>query len=606
MTLTSFSSPFYPAPALYSGTGVSNDVPARYHCALSGRPYLIDRKAEHIWGFEPRVRDSVDQSALPGEAAISPQGLWRRAQSTWHLGAGQDWADDDETLPGRFSSSKGIDVWTKGQMSLLPDTAQVRATTETNLTCVSSGSRFYVADGQTVRYTASVTSPSFTTVTGTAAANVTDLASDGTYIYIGQGASGIYRSSVSASTASSYVTGTVDRVGYVKGRLMAASGASLYNPTATGALPTALFTHANSGWVWTGFAAGQNHIFASGYAGSTSMVYRIAIVADGTALSSPVVALELPRGEVVRSIHGYLGFILLGTNRGVRFGQADDNGNLVVGAVIETSASVYAFASNGRYTYFGWTNFDGVSTGLGRLDLAQLTSPSTPAYASDLMVTGQETVQCAEIHDGRVVFGVSGRGFYTAASMLVASGHLDTGVFTYGVPDTKVLAKVDVVTEPLVGTVEAYAQHDSTAWEMLGFATGSDARHVFTAQQRKSYQIGLRFVLERSTTDATTGPTVSRWTARTFVSPSRSQVLSVPLLLHPFLTLRDGTDVAIDVDTELEALRDLIVSPRAVSYQELTRSVTVLVEDVRFVPVLDREFEQWAGTAIVTMRTLED
>lgn len=603
---TTFSSPFLPATPFYTGGGVSNDVPALYHCALAGRPYLIDRKSgEHIWAFEQRVRDSVDQSALPGEAAISPQGLWRRAQSTWHLGAGQEWADDADATPGRFAASKGVDVWTKGQVSLLPDTASLRTTTSNNLFCVSAGDRFYVADGQTVRFTASVTSPSFTSVTGTAAANITGLASDGATVYIAQGSSGVYTSAVTGSTAASYLTGTVDRIGYVKGRLIVSNGASLYNPTTSGALPAALFTHANSGWTWTGFAAGQQHIYCAGFAGSTSLVYRITIVADGSALSAPVVALELPRGETVRTIHGYLGFILLGTNRGVRFAQADSDGNLVVGALIETGQQVQTFASTGRFTYFGWSNFDASSTGLGRLDLSQQTAQLTPAFASDVMASGQGAVVCADVHGDIVVFGVAGVGFFRPSTDLVPSGWLDTGIFSYGVPDTKVLSKFDVITEPISGEVAAFVSHDASALSMIGFTSGGSTQHTFTAPQEKSAQMGFRLVLERSST-ATLGPVVTRWTSRVFVSPSRSQVISVPVLLHSRVMRRDGSEAAVDVIAELDALRDLIINPRTVSYQELTRSVNVLVEDVRFVPLVDRDIDEWGGTAIVTMRTVED
>jgi len=51
---------------------------------------MIDTKSNGFGRqFDARVRDSVDQSAEPGESAINPQGLWRRSQSSWHYGAGQ-------------------------------------------------------------------------------------------------------------------------------------------------------------------------------------------------------------------------------------------------------------------------------------------------------------------------------------------------------------------------------------------------------------------------------------------------------------------------------------------------------------------------------------
>ena len=87
---------------------------------------------------------------------------------------------------------------------------------------------------------------------------------------------------------------------YVKGRLMAAgSGATdgykIWNITASGNNPAILYTHPNTAFTWVGFAAGQQHIYAAGYAGRTSLIYKTAIKADGTALDIPSQAGELPR-----------------------------------------------------------------------------------------------------------------------------------------------------------------------------------------------------------------------------------------------------------------------------------------------------------------------
>ena len=75
--------------------------------------------------YDARVRDSVDQSTEPGEGAINPQGLWRRSQSSWHYGAGQEYSDTADAEVYRFNASKGIDVWSKGRLSLLRDTTKV-------------------------------------------------------------------------------------------------------------------------------------------------------------------------------------------------------------------------------------------------------------------------------------------------------------------------------------------------------------------------------------------------------------------------------------------------------------------------------------------------
>ena len=92
--LVDFSSAFFPAPAFYTGTGASQLVPDVFPVGINGRPYMLDMASNQLSRqFDARVRDSVDQSAEPGEAAINPQGLWRRSQSSWHYGAGQTYSD---------------------------------------------------------------------------------------------------------------------------------------------------------------------------------------------------------------------------------------------------------------------------------------------------------------------------------------------------------------------------------------------------------------------------------------------------------------------------------------------------------------------------------
>jgi hypothetical protein len=125
VTITKNSFPYRGTPAFYSGTGSTQLVPNTFPVAINGRPYMIDTKSnEFARQFDARVRDSVDQSAEPGESAINPQGLWRRSQSSWHYGAGQDYSDTADAEAYRFRSSKGINVWDKGKISLLPDVTQ--------------------------------------------------------------------------------------------------------------------------------------------------------------------------------------------------------------------------------------------------------------------------------------------------------------------------------------------------------------------------------------------------------------------------------------------------------------------------------------------------
>jgi len=402
----------------------------------------------------------------------------------------------------------------------------------------------------------------------------------------------------------------------VRGRLMVAGqGADkqkIWNITTTPGSsannPSALFTHPNIDFNWVGFAGGQNQIYAAGYAGNKSLIYKTAVKPDGTALDIPTVAAELPLGEIVTNIDAYLGYVVIGLTTGLRFCSSDSDGNLVVGPLIETGTSVNAFAAIGQYLYFGWTNYDTTSTGIGRLDIGTQISTNQPAYASDLMADVQGTV--VDIHEfgGGVVFTVAGQGAYRPhPTNLVASGTLDSGIYRWGVPDTKFIPKWDLRTEPLYGTVALSVAADSGDFRSIGsqFTEGT-LESTFDGFESKVFEAEARLTLTRSATDSSKGPAVTRWLGRAYAAPLRSQIFSVPLLLHHKLNIR-GFEYSVDVDTELNYVRDLVENPRVVTYQENASTFSVIVEDVRWQPVdsaNNHNAWDWNGTCTIIMRSV--
>lgn len=607
----------------YTGTGATTLVPDVFPVAINGRPYMLDTKSgDFARQFDARVRDSVDQSAEPGESAINPQGLWRRSQSSWHYGAGQEFADTADAEPYRFHKSKGIDVWSRGQLSLLSDTSQVVSSANTNLYATTAGSRVYLTNGQTLSFTTDLSS--FTTVTGTAASALYSIASDGYNVFYSYANGDIDQTNAGVTTSSAYITGIEAGVlRYVKGRLMVAGQGvdkrKIWNITTTAGSsannPSALYTHPNSEFQWVGFGAGQNFIYCAGYAGNKSLIYKTQIKPDGTALDIPTVAAELPLGEIVTTIDGYLGFILIGLETGWRFCSADGDGNLVVGPLIRTGTSVMTFAGIGSYIYFGWTNYDGTSTGIGRMNVADQVATNQPSYASDLMVTGQGTVLDIHEFDNEPVFTVSGLGLYRKhATNLVASGSLDSGVYRWGVPDAKFIPKWDLRTEPLVGTVRLESAYNSgddaedADFNVIGtMTTAGLLEATFGGPEERVFEAEARLTLTRSGTDATRGPIVTRWLGRAYAAPLRSQIFSVPLLLHHVLTPSNGKDYWFDVEDERDRLEDLVLNPRVVTYQEGTRNFSVVVEDVRWKPVKAFDAHRpwdWDGTCTVIMRSV--
>lgn len=621
--LIDFANPFDGTAAFYTGTGSTELVPHVFPVAINGRPYMLDIKSgDFSRQFDARVRDSVDQSAEPGESAINPQGLWRRSQSAWHYGAGQTYSDTADAEAYRFHKSKGVNVWNRGQLTLLPDTSLAYSTANTNLYMATADSRLYGTDGQSLKYTTDFVS--FSTVTGTAASDLYSIASDGYNVFYSYANGDIDQTNAGITTSSAYITGIeAGVIAYVKGRLMVAGQGvdkrKIWNitttPGSTANNPGALYTHPNTNFQWVGFAAGQNNIYCAGYAGNRSLIYKTAVKADGTALDIPTVAAELPQGEIVTAIEGYLGYVLIGLTNGLRFCSADTDGNLVVGPLIEIGTSVGAFAGIGSYVYFGWTNFDSTSTGIGRLNIADQVATNQPAYASDLMATGQGTVLDIHEYGDAPVFTVSGLGAYKQHSTnLVASGFLDSGVYRWGVPDAKFVPKWDLRTEPLTGSVRLDAAYNSgddasdSSFNVIGTMTSTSSMEAtFDGAELKVFEVEARLTLTRSATSSALGPTVTRWMARAYAAPLRSQVFSVPLLLHHVVTPSNGKDYWIDVENERVVLEDLVLNPRVVQYQEGDRSYSVIVEDVRWTPYRAYDAHRpwdWDGTCTVIMRSV--
>lgn len=616
-TLYRFTNAFLPSPRFFSGSSTNTLVPDIFPVAIDGRPFLVDFKSgAMLRGFEQRVRDSVDQSTSPGEAAINPQGLWRRGETSWHSGAGQKYADTAESTDYRFFSSKGVDPWTKGELSLLNATKSALTSANTNLKMVVANSSVYVTDGTAVKYSTDpfAATPVWTAITGLPALTPRDIASDGQNVYVSypgtSSAEGVWKIN-SSRVATNLAYGTAHElgpIGFVKGHLIVAgastSSADLYYDP-VGNVGADSYEHPVSTWTWVSFAAGQNAIYVAGYLGDRGAIYKITITSLGV-LDQPVVALELPIGEIPQVIEGYLGAILIGTNKGVRYATTDAQANLVSGALIPTTNPVVSFTFEDRYAWYNWSNYDGTSTGLGRLDLGTLVAANTPSHASDLMATSIANVTSVVTFAKKRLFAVTGVGvFVEDTANLVTTGHVVTGTYRWGIPDRKFIAKFDLRSTPLVGSIIPSISLDSAEYvSMSSHANVGTSESVATGPQTKFIEAKMKIELNRAT--ATTGPTLTRWMARAYATPARSQVFRVPLIMHHRLRLRD-TDYDMDVDTELTNLRELVTNPRVITYQENNESFSVILEDMEF-QVIDGYQQNWdlEGTCTVTMRSVQD
>ena len=102
-----------------------------YDIAIGGLPFILatNDERQYIRQTAPFKKDQFDNGAEPGEQSLT--GWWLRSQSSFHSGSGIKFYDPSagETVAHRFADSKGVDVWTKGQATLLRDTASTHYTT---------------------------------------------------------------------------------------------------------------------------------------------------------------------------------------------------------------------------------------------------------------------------------------------------------------------------------------------------------------------------------------------------------------------------------------------------------------------------------------------
>lgn len=582
----------------FSGVGSSSLVPNTYPIALDGHPYQVvyDPDAIGVWGVKfkdnalPFLRAQADQSNVPGEQSISPEQLWRRSQENWLSGSGQLMLDRKgnsnsafNSIENRFYTSKGINPWAAYRISLLNDTSKKYTSASTGLQMVVCGISVYLLDNATLYVSSDGALAVWTAVTGLAG-TIASITTDGTTVYVGTSTT-LYTVTGTVATAYLATPSAVTLVAFVKGRIMIANGTSIYNPTGAfgaGILNTVLVTKF-AGFTWVGFTGAQTQIYAAGYSGDQSLIYRIGILTDATALSSPIVAGELPRGEIVRSIYSYQGFVVIGSDLGVRFCNVNSDGSLVIGGLIPAPQPVYCFESQDRFIWYGLSNYDASSTGLGRMDLSTFTAPLVPAYASDLMATGQGAVRAVGTYNKARIFVVDGVGLYSESlNTPVASGTLSPGNINYGISDPKVAVELALKHEPLNGTISVSLQTDNGLLTPIGTSSvqGSASPNTnFLANQSRGFQYSLMITL---TPTNNISPILTRWTLMSYPAPNRSDQHMVPISIKPDFMI-GAEKLSMDVAAELLHLEFLLKTQNVVTFQRGNQSIQVIMFDKQFV-----------------------
>jgi hypothetical protein len=607
-----------------------------YDIAIAGEPYLLASSDKYPYQRQTATyrKQQFDNSKEIGEQSF--EGWWLRSQSSFHLGAGINYLDPylSENVQYRFNDSAGVDVWTPGQVTMLPDTTNVFTLSDEiqmfgAIDSLDQDCVFVSDDAVLTRIPASGTGAT-TIPYGGSGSNITSLTQDGLNYYVAND-TGIYRGALTGTGATGsiyYQTGDNTVMGFVKQRLVAAIGPSVYEiTTATGATGPLVadkrYTHPDSNWNWTAIVEGPQAVYASGFRGNNSSIFKFSLSTAGVmpTLTQAVTAADFPDDEHVTALGVYLGtYMLIGTNKGIRVGILDANGDISYGPLTyekpDTSHTL-SFAFKDRFAYATVTNTIDGKSGLIRIDLSQEVEQGRYAYAKDL--SSGTTGNCRAVafigDTGRAAFAVAGSGVYFEhATNKVATGFLDTGFIRYATIEKKYFKLIKPrFNTPMFGTcVISTKEVDGDVNSIITIAGSTPALNtdLTTNINTPQEELAFRFTFGRDATDATKGPEFDGYQVKSLPAVNRARQLTIPLLDFDFESDRFGVLTGHEGRAweRLQTLETIEAAGDTVTIQDFTtgEQINGVIEQLSFERTSppDRRYSGFGGIVYVSIRTV--
>lgn len=393
-----------------------------YDCAIAGIPFLTAISDERLYqrSTSPFRKQQFDSQRDPGEQSLST--WWLRSQSSFHAGEGILFYDPlanpySTTIASnsyRIKESYGVDIWTQGQVTLLHDTSQGHITTQQINTNGRTGQHLrsikygntngvLLHDGYDIdRISVSGTVEHWVDQAA-GQDKVYSLCDDGKFAYWVTNDSSTGKLEINkklltaASTAASTVIATTSSIAvtnavidYVKQRLVFTANNFVYEmPSSATNFNAAVlvYTHPSTSFTFSSITESGTAIYIAGYEGIKSSIFKFSLDSTTGAmptLTSAITAAEMPVGETINKIYEYLGYMMIGTNKGIRVASIGTDGSLTYGPlIVELEHGCYDFAARDRFVWCA----SGVSTiepGLIRIDLSNEIETLRFAYANDL------------------------------------------------------------------------------------------------------------------------------------------------------------------------------------------------------------------------------
>lgn len=421
------------------------------------------------------------------------------------------------------------------------------------------------------------------------------------------------------------ITVTNAVIEYVKERIVLAANDKVYEfSSGASALPTAVYTHGDANHIFTSITASGSAIYVAGYSGIQSNIYKFTLNSSGVmpTLTSAITAAEMPAGEVVYKIYYYLGYMMIGTSKGIRIATVSDDGSLTYGPlIVHTEQPVYDFAARDNFVWAA-TNVNG-KPGVTRVDLSQEIEPLRFAYANDLYYNEDQnryTTACAFINGSeRLAFttnnnGTDGYVYIEDASTLTATGYLTTGFIRYATVEKKYFKLIKPRFDtPMFGTcVISTKEIDGDINSIITIAGSTPALNTDLATNitQPQEELAFKFTFARSATDATKGPVFDGYQVKSLPAVTRARQLTIPLVNYDFETDRYGIQNGYEgrAFIRLQQLEDLEAAGDTIVVQDFTtgEQVVGLIEQLSFerTTPADRRYSGFGGIVYVSVRTV--
>ncbi len=648
-----------------SDASVWQNTDIAYDVAVGGMPfiYAINDARPYIRQTAPFRKEQFDNGNEPGEQSLT--GWWIRSQSSFHSGTGIKFYDPSagEIVAHRFADSKGIDVWTKGQVTLLKDVVDTHETTGavvgtdhqhpqqilrsiqwSNTEGVLLHDEFDVD-----KISANGTVTHFIDYISGTDRKVFAICDDGVNAYwvtnktvggnqrltmfkkplSGDSTTGSSNPSASGDVTQMFQSGNIEiqyaTMEFIKDRIVLCVNNSVYElATNATTLPTAIFTNPNTNYHYTSVAASGPAIYTAGHSGIYSTIQKYTLNTSGVmpTLTSAVVAAEMPAGEIVEKLYYYLGYIMIGTNKGVRVADINDqDGSLKYGPlIVETSQPVYDFAARDHYVWAS-TGIGALDGGLTRIDLNNQLETLRFAYANDLQVT-----QDAEHYTTGVAFlGTTNRlAFCTAhettdgaiylesATELVPSGYITTGNIRYNTLEPKNFKRLLGRGEFTYGSMTLETvDKNGVEYDHISYDANISPVEVTTSSPATAQEyVAYKFIMYRDATDSTEGPIFKGYQAKATIATPRQRVVRFPVYCFDVETDKYNTIFGYEgrAFDRIQLLEDIEESGDVIIWQDLStgESRQAIIEQVTFTRMTppDKRFDGFGGALEITIRTV--